>query len=46
MLEVLDMSDSNERNLEDVEAYIRTQIEDMPKKNRVGVVVFLRGGNA
>lgn len=37
---LVDMSDSNERNLEDVEAYIRTQIEDMPKKNRVGVVVF------
>lgn len=37
---LVDMSDSNKENLTDIETYIRTSIEDMPKKNQVGVVVF------
>lgn len=37
---VVDMSDSNEKNLEDIEAYIRNAINSMPKKNQAGVVVF------
>lgn len=37
---LVDMSDSNEKNLEEIETYIRDSIEDMPKKNQAGVVVF------
>lgn len=37
---LVDMSDSNEQNLEDIEDYIHDAIEDMPKKNQAGVVVF------
>lgn len=37
---VVDMSDSNEKNLDDIEAYIRNAINGMPKKNQAGVVVF------
>lgn len=37
---LVDMSDSNEKNLTDIETYIRETIEGMPKKNQAGVVVF------
>ncbi|MBQ8982475.1 MAG: VWA domain-containing protein [Lachnospiraceae bacterium] len=37
---LVDLSDSNSRNLSEAEDYIRSQIEQMPKKNQVGVVVF------
>ena len=37
---LVDMSDSNEQNLKEIEAYIRGQIDNMPKKNQAGVVVF------
>lgn len=37
---LVDMSDSNEKNLDDISEYIRTTIADMPKKNQAGVVVF------
>lgn len=37
---LLDVSDSNEKNLEDMEAFVRESIDGMPKKNQVGVVVF------
>lgn len=37
---LVDMSDSNENNLEDIEEYIREQMADMPRKNQAGVVVF------
>ncbi len=37
---LVDMSDSNEKNLDEAESFIRSQIESMPKKNQVGVVVF------
>lgn len=37
---LVDMSDSNEKNLDAVSEYIRTAIQDMPKKNQAGVVVF------
>lgn len=37
---LVDVSDSNEKNLDEMEAYIRSSIEAMPKKNQAGVVVF------
>ena len=37
---LVDMSDSNEKNLDDISEYIRNAIADMPKKNQAGVVVF------
>lgn len=37
---LVDMSDSNENNLEEIEEYIREQMANMPKKNQAGVVVF------
>ncbi len=37
---VVDMSDSNTNNLEEIEAYIRDEMAAMPKKNQTGVVVF------
>lgn len=37
---VVDMSDSNEKNLEGMETYIRDMIQEMPKRNQAGVVVF------
>lgn len=37
---LVDVSDSNEKNLDEMEAYIRNCIEAMPKKNQAGVVVF------
>lgn len=37
---LVDVSDSNEKNLEDMETFIRDSIRDMPKKNQAGVVVF------
>lgn len=37
---LVDMSDSNEKNLTSIETYIRDSIEGMPKKNQAGVVVF------
>lgn len=37
---LVDMSDSNEKNLTDIETFIRDSIADMPKRNQAGVVVF------
>lgn len=37
---LVDMSDSNEKNLEEMETYIRDSIDHMPKRNQAGVVVF------
>lgn len=37
---LVDMSDSNEKNLDDIEAYIRDSMDHMPKRNQAGIVVF------
>lgn len=37
---LVDMSDSNKENLTDIETYIRNSVDDMPRKNQSGVVVF------
>ncbi len=41
---LVDMSDSNEKNLNDIEEYLRNSMKEMPKRNQAGIVVF--GENA